>query len=125
MTTETTRALVHAFAGTMERRDWGAFAELLSADVVYEIPQTRERIRGRDQYVRFNADDSGDWHLEPNLVLADGDKGCLLFRWTVDAESMLAVALFEVEGERIVKVTDFWPAPYEPPAGREQLVERF
>jgi hypothetical protein len=26
---------------------------------------------------------------------------------------------------RIVKITDFWPEPYEPPPGREHLVERW
>ena len=125
MTAEATRVLVRGFASAMERRDWEAFAALLSPDVVYEIPQTRERIRGGERYVQFNAEYPGDWHVEPQLVLADGDNGCLLFRWTLDGDSMLAVAFFEVDGDRIVKVTDFWPEPYEPPAGRDHLVERF
>lgn len=125
MTSETTRTLVRAFADTMERRDWDAFAALLSPDVVYEIPQTRERIRGREHYVQFNAEYPGDWHVEPQRVLGDDRNGCLLFRWTADSESMLAVAFFETDGEYIVKVTDFWPEPYEPPAGREQWVERW
>ena len=25
----------------------------------------------------------------------------------------------------IAAITDFWPEPYEPPAGREYLVERY
>ena len=44
---------------------------LLDPDVVYEIPQSRERIRGRDRYVTFNAEYPGDWHLEPRVVLGD------------------------------------------------------
>lgn len=125
MTTETTRALVHAFAEALDQRDWDAFAAVLSPDVVYELPQTRERIRGRDRYVQFNAEYPGDWHVEPELVLGDDHNGCLLFRWSLDKTSMLGVAFFEIDGDRIVKVTDFWPGPYDPPAGREQLVERF
>jgi len=122
---ETTRALVHAFAEALDERDWDAFAAVLSPDVVYELPQTRERIRGRDRYVQFNAEYPGDWHVEPELVLGEDHNGCLLFRWSLDETSMLGVAFFEIDGDRIVKVTDFWPEPYDPPAGREQLVERF
>ena len=125
MTAEATRVLVRGFASAMERRDWEALAALLSPGVVYEIPQSRERIRGRERYVQFNSEYPGEWHVEPQLVLADGDNGCLLFRWTLDGDSMLAVAFFEVDGDRIVKVTDFWPEPYEPPAGRDHLAERF
>ena len=125
MSAETTRALVYAFAEAMERRDWDAFTAVLSPDVVYELPQTRERIRGRDRYVQFNAEYPGDWHVEPQLVLGDDHDGCLLFRWTLDGEALLAVAFFEIDGDRIVKVTDLWPEPYDPPAGREHLVERF
>ena len=125
MSAETTRALVFAFAEALDHRDWDAFTAVLSPDVVYEIPQTRERIRGRDRYVRFNAEYPGEWHVEPQLVIGDDHDGCLLFRWTLDDEQLLAVAFFEIDGDRIVKVTDFWPEPYDPPAGREHLVERF
>jgi len=119
------QALVAAFAERLERRDWPGLAELLDPDVVYEIPQTRERIRGRERYVTFNARYPRDWHVEPRVVLGDDHDGCLLFRWTLDGESSLAVAFFEIAAGRITKVTDFWPEPYEPPPGREHLVERW
>jgi hypothetical protein len=119
------KALVAAFADRLERRDWAGLAELLSPDVVYELPQTRERIRGRDRYVTFNAEYPGDWHVEPRVVLGDDTHGALLFRWTLAGESSLAVAFFEHDGALITKVTDFWPEPYEPPPGREHLVERW
>jgi hypothetical protein len=119
------KALVAAFADRLERRDWPGLTELLHPDVVYELPQTRERIRGRDRYVTFNAEYPGDWHIEPQVVLGDDHDGALLFRWTLDGESALAVAFFEVAGGTITRITDFWPEPYEPPSGREHLVERW
>jgi hypothetical protein len=121
------RTLVTAFADRMERRDWAAFGDLLHPDVVYEIPQTRERIRGRDRYVTFNAEFPGDWHVEPRLVLVDpsGRDASLLFEWRLDGESAPAIAYFEVDGGLVTKVTDFWPEPYDPPPGREHLVERW
>lgn len=117
--------LVAAFADRLERRDWPAFGELLDPDVVYEIPQTRERIEGRDRYVTFNAEYPGDWHLEPQVVLGDDRNGSVLFNWSVGDESSLAIAFFEFVDGRITKITDFWPEPYEPPPGREHLVERW
>jgi SnoaL-like domain len=119
------KALVAAFADRLDRRDWAGLAALLAPDVVYEVPQTRERIRGRDRYVTFNAEYPGDWHIAPQVVLGDDEHGALLFRWTLDGESSLAVAFFEHDGALITKVTDFWPEPYDPPPGREHLVERW
>ena len=39
----------------VDRRDWDAVGATLAPDVVYEVPQTRERVRGREAVVRFNA----------------------------------------------------------------------
>jgi ketosteroid isomerase-like protein len=72
------RELVERFIASLEARDWDAWAELLHPAVVYEIPQSRKRIRGRDRY-----------------------------------------------GGLIIRVTDFWPEPYQPPPGREHLAERW
>jgi hypothetical protein len=51
------------FVGVIERywtaielRDWPRLAALLTDGVVYQLPQTRERICGRGDYVRFNAE---------------------------------------------------------------------
>lgn len=49
-----TRGLVASFIETLERRDWDAWVALLHPEVVDELPQSRERIRGRDCYLQFN-----------------------------------------------------------------------
>jgi ketosteroid isomerase-like protein len=119
------KELVTGFADRLERRDWASLAELLAEDVVYEIPQTRERIRGRDRYVTFNAEYTVDWHVAPRVILGDDHNGSLLFEWALDDERSLAIAFFEVNAGRITKITDFWPEPYDPPPGREHLTERW
>lgn len=119
------KSLVAAFVDRLDRRDWAGFAELLAPDVVYELPQTRERIRGRDRYVTFNAEYPGDWHIEPQVIVGDDVHGAVMFRWTLDGESSLAVAFFDHHAGVITQVTDFWPEPYDPPPGREHLVERW
>ncbi|HKH06385.1 MAG TPA: nuclear transport factor 2 family protein [Acidimicrobiales bacterium] len=123
----TVAEIARSFVERLERRDWDGFSALLHPDVVYEVPQTRERIRGRDTYVRFNIEYPGDWHLAPEIVLADegGRDASVLFRWELDGDSMQGIVYLEVDDGVVTKVTDLWPEPYEPPPGREHLVERY
>jgi SnoaL-like domain len=119
------RELAERFIATLEARDWDAWAGLLHPAVVYEIPQSRERIRGRDRYLRFNQEYPGDWHLRPKVTIADERHGVVWFEWLLDGRTDDAMAFFEFAGGLITRVTDFWPEPYEPPPGREHLVERW
>jgi ketosteroid isomerase-like protein len=119
------RDIVERFITSLEGRDWAAWAGLLHPDVVYEIPQTRERIRGRDRYLQFNQEYPGDWHLRPKLVIADEGHGVVWFEWRLDGDVDDAMAFFEFTDGLITRVTDFWPERYVPPPGREDLVERW
>lgn len=119
------KELAARYIAALEDRDWDDVTAVLSPDVVYEIPQTRERIRGRDKYLRFNQEFPGDWHLTPVTVLGDDTDGAVLFRWQLDNEDSLAIAFFTVADGLITTVTDFWPEPYDPPPGRADLVERW
>jgi hypothetical protein len=47
------------------------------------------------------------------------------FEWSLGGRTDDGMAFFEFAGGRITRVTDFWPEPYEPPPGREHLVERW
>jgi len=120
------RSLVTTFIETLDNRDWEAWSALLDPDMVYEIPQTRERIRGRDRYLRFNREYPGDWHVRIRVVIADEENGVAWFVWEVDGEEPVdAMAFFTFSGGLIISVTDFWPEHYQPPPGREHLVERW
>jgi ketosteroid isomerase-like protein len=119
------RELAERFIASLEARDWDVWAELLHPAVVYEIPQSRERIRGRDRYLRFNQEYPGDWHLRPKVTIADERHGVVWFEWLIDGRADDAMAFFEFADGRITRVTDFWPEPYEPPPGRGHLVERW
>jgi hypothetical protein len=124
-----TRELLERFITSLEARDWMTWAGLLDPGVVYEIPQSRERIRGRDRYLRFNQEYPGDWHLRPKVIIADEQHGVAWFEWRIDDHpdegSADGMAFFEFADGLITRVTDFWPEPYEPPPGREHLVERW
>ena len=117
--------LVRRFVACLDARDWETWAGLLSPDVVYEIPQTRECIRGRDRYLAFNQSYPGDWHLRAKLVLADDSHGVVWFDWTVGEDGADGVAFFEFDAGLISRVTDFWPESYDPPDHRPDFVERW
>ena len=119
------RELAERFIASLEARDWDVWAALLHPDVVYEIPQSRERIRGRDRYLQFNQEYPGDWHLRAKVTIADERHGVVRFEWLLDGQGDEAIVFFEFADGLITSVTDFWPEPYEPPPGREHLVERW
>jgi hypothetical protein len=90
-----TRGIVVTFIESLEARDWATWAGLLHEQVVYELPQTRERIRGRDRYLRFNQEYPGDWHLHLKVALADESNGVAWFGWELpDAEPADGIAFF-------------------------------
>ena len=121
-----TRDLAERFVASLEARDWDGWVATMQPDVVYEVPQTRERIRGRDRYLQFNREFPGDWHLSPAVTVADDDHAVVVFRWWVgDEEEQEAIVVFGFRDGLIATVTDFWPDPYEPPPGREHLTERW
>jgi hypothetical protein len=120
--------IVNAYWTAANARDWDAFARLLADDVVYEGPQTRERVRGVSDYVRFNVEGfPGPWHLEIVRVVGEGQNAASWIEFTNDEGTVQpGLCFFELNGEgRIRRITDFWPDPYELPEGRAHLVERY
>ncbi len=66
-------AVVASYWAAADARDWQSFGGLLADDVVYEGPQTRERVRARDAYVRFNVEGfPGEWHIAVKRIVAEG-----------------------------------------------------
>lgn len=124
--TTRTRQVVRDYVESAEQRDWTRFGELLADHVVYEMPQTRERINGRRDFLRFNTEYPGDWHLVVRRIVADGSQAAAWLDARVGDEHQDVCVWFDLsEDGLIVRVTDYWPEPYEPPAGREHLVERW
>jgi len=107
-------------------RDWESFGELLADTVVYELPQTRERIRGRAAYVQFNREYPGDWRVTVERLTGSGGHAATWTSFVVDGRTETALTFLDLDGHgRIAHITDFWPEAYDPPPGREHLVERW
>ncbi len=124
----TAAEFVAAYWAAANNRDWASFGDLVADDVLYEGPQTRERVRGRDAYLRFNIEGfPGDWHLEV-IRIVGGDRGAASWIQFTNADGSVQPGLcfFDFDGQgRIAHITDFWPDPYDLPAQRAHLVEHY
>jgi ketosteroid isomerase-like protein len=119
--------VVAAYWAAAEARDWARFAGLLAEDLVYEGPQTRERVRGREAYLRFNTEGfPGNWHLTVHRIVGQGRHAASWIEMSDIGDHYPGLCFFELDGDgRIARITDFWPEPSVLPARREHLVERY
>jgi ketosteroid isomerase-like protein len=117
-------ALARRYLQLLDARDWDALAAVLDEDVVYDMPQTRELIIGRESYLEFNRTYPGEWRHSPKIVIADDDRAVVWFDWRMGDESGESQTFLEIRGGRITRVTDFWPEAYDPPE-RAVSVERY
>lgn len=119
--------VVAAYWAAAEARDWDAFGALLAEDVLYRGPQTREQVRGRDAYLRFNVEGfTYDWHLTVQRVVGEGQHAASWIEFTGPDGTQPGLCFFDLDDDgRIARITDFWPDPYELPASRAHLVERY
>jgi hypothetical protein len=119
--------VVATYWGAAEARDWKMFGDLCAEHVVYEAPQARERVRGRVAYVRFNAEGfPGDWHINVERIVGEDRHAASLIQATTSDNTQPGVCFFDLDVEgRIERITDFWPDPYDLPASRAHLVERY
>jgi predicted ester cyclase len=119
--------VVAAYWAAAEARDWEAFGALCADDVVYRGPQTREIVRGRTAYIRFNAEGFAyEWHLTVERIVAEGRHAASWTEFTTIQGAMVGLCFFELDDNGLIaEITDFWPEPYELPASRAHLVERY
>lgn len=119
--------VVAAYWAAAAARDWAAFADLVAEHVQYEAPQTRERVSGRDAYVRFNAEGfAGQWHLTVEQIVGQGRHAASWIQITGDGDPYPGLCFFELDRDgRIARITDFWPTPSEVPASRAHLAQLY
>jgi ketosteroid isomerase-like protein len=119
--------VVAAYWTAAEVRDWDAFGALLADDVVYCGPQARERVRGREAYIRFNVEGFlYDWHVAVQQIVGEGQHAASWIEITGREGLQPGLCFFELGDDgRITRITDFWPEPYELPTSRAHLVERY
>src|ERR1700690_800590 len=118
---------VEAYWAAAEARDWEAFGKLVAEDVIYQASQTRERVRGREAYIRFNVEGfPGPWHLQVERIVGEDSRAASWVEFTGPEGRQAGLCFFALnDAGLIARINDFWPDPYELPIGRAHLVERY
>ncbi|MGW0866348.1 nuclear transport factor 2 family protein [Streptomyces sp. NPDC002611] len=111
----------------MHARDWEGVSELLADDVVVEWPVSGERICGRENYVRINAEYPEGWSIKVLRVLASGDEVVSEVEVPHEALGIHRVASFWIVRDgMVVSGREYWTelGTDPSPAWRAPYVER-
>jgi ketosteroid isomerase-like protein len=100
--------------------------ELRHEDFVADMPQSGERIRGRDNMRAlqraFPPDRAPTFRLR--RITGGGDVFTVEAIGDYGGDVYLVVVIFEFRDGKIVRETRYYPEPFEAPAWRAQWVER-
>lgn len=118
-------SIVREFWRLMGTNDFSSVKAVLADGFVMEWPQSRERIRGAENFARMNAEypTQGSWRFRINRLVAGGDEVVTQVSVTDGAQRAEPVSFFEVHSGKITRLVEYWPEPYEPPASRAHLTE--
>jgi ketosteroid isomerase-like protein len=121
-----TRQLIERYWQTMNSNDFGAVGDLLHDDFVLDYPQSGERIRGRDNNTLINEryPPLGPWSFGVERLLVSDAEAVTCVRVRGAEVEAYAVSFFEIREDRIRRITEYWPEPFEAPSWRAQWVER-
>jgi hypothetical protein len=141
------RAVVERFAKAIQDKDFDAQAALVTDDCIEDMPQSGERVRGqanRDAVVRgypggvgtVDADSSrlvgadDRWVMTPSFtpLRIEGSGDVYTYVGTVrypNGQTWQMIAILELRGGKIARMTTWYAAPFEAPEWRAPFVERF
>jgi len=117
--------VVREFYRRMNANDFRAAGQMLGDDYVLEWPQSRERIRGRDNFVAVNEEypASGRWVFTVNRVVGNETEAASDVSVTDGTLVARAIAFTTVQEGKIAGQVEYWPDSFEAPQNRRHLVE--
>ncbi|MEV6757054.1 nuclear transport factor 2 family protein [Streptomyces sp. NPDC051214] len=101
--------VVEALWDRMQARDWEGLRGLLADDVVVEWPVSGERIVGRDNFIRINAEYPEGWSIHVLRIVTDGESVVSEVEVPHDTMGVHRVASFwTVHDGHIVAGREYW-----------------
>lgn len=119
--------LVLQFWKVMGENDFFAASQLLHDDYILEWPQSRERIRGRDNFARLNTayPSDGKWTFSIIEIVREGGIVVTDVLVSDGTRNGRAITFSTIRDGQIWKQVEYWPESFEAPAWRAEWVERF
>lgn len=106
------------------KRDFSEVRPLLDENFVCEWPQSKELIRGADNFIALNENYPGEWKIECKRIICNGNEAVSEVLLTCGEQIVYATSFFEIENDKIVKMTEYWGEPYDAPEWRKRWVEK-
>jgi len=116
-------AVVRALWAAFDRFAFREIAPLLHDDFICEWPQSRERMRGRDNLIAMNENYPGKWRIDIKKLIAAGDDVVTECRVYDGDTSFTAISFFTLRDGKIIYLREYWPDPMEAQSWRRQWVE--
>ena len=120
------RQTVESFWAAMQENDWEQAAGYLAETCVIDWPCSGERIVGREDFAALQTEyptSTGRWTFDVHRIVAEDDVVVSEVTTTDGEQAARVVAFSTLEDGRIAHQTEYWPMPYEPPAGRQHLTQ--
>jgi ketosteroid isomerase-like protein len=117
--------VAHEFWRLMETNDFRSVTAVLAQDFMLEWPQTGERIRGAERFVRMNQEypAHGPWRFTINRIVGDESEAVSDVTVTDGVRTDRAITFFTVARGKITRVVEFWPEAASPASNRTHLTE--
>jgi limonene-1,2-epoxide hydrolase len=120
------RAVIESFWAAMQENDWRRAAGHFAEDGVIDWPCSGERIAGRDDFAAVQArypTSTGRWSFDVHRIVVDGDTVVSEVTVSDGEQAARLVAFSTIAGAEITHQIEYWPLPYDPPPGREDLMQ--
>jgi limonene-1,2-epoxide hydrolase len=116
--------IVESFWAAMQENNWEQAAGHLAEDCVVDWPCSGERIVGRENFAAMQArypTNTGRWSFDVHRLVAEG--AVVVSEVTVtDGEQSARVIAFSILADGLIaQQIEYWPMPYEPMPGRDDL----
>jgi len=117
--------VAHEFWRLMATNDFHSVVAVLARDFTLEWPQTSERIRGAEHFVRMNQEylAHGPWRFTINRLVGCESEAVSDVTVTDGVRSDRAITFFTVAHGKVTRLVEFWPEPSSPAPNRAHLTE--
>jgi ketosteroid isomerase-like protein len=124
MSEHANRRIVETFWAAFDRFEFETVAPMLHDDFVFEMPQSGERIRGRDNFIAMNRHYPGQWRITIVKLVASEDEIVTEITASYDEQNLPAISFFTLQDGKILHIREFWPEPFVAQDWRAQWVEK-
>ncbi len=123
--TPSPESVVREFWRLMATNDFHSVKAVLAQEFIMDWPQSKERIRGAENFARMNAEypTTGRWQFRINRLVASAGEVVTQVSVTDGTQSAEPVSFFTVVGEKITGLVDYWPESFAAPENRRHLME--